>query len=132
MTVAFFPGKFSPPHLGHILTIMNVYDEYDRIIVGITEGPPRVNTKEEAYVILNQVFRKLQKIELRLIEGTMDDGSAMNNLPDEWDILLTGNPLVIDIARANRWNYRYVPRSKGIGYSGTELRKLYEMESNTD
>ena len=57
MTVAFFPGKFMPPHLGHIETIMDVYDEYDRIIVGITEGPPRVMRNLPILMDLPMKFR---------------------------------------------------------------------------
>lgn len=128
MVVALFCGKFQPPHLGHVLTIMSVYDDYDKIIVGITEGPPRIMTKEEVYNELNKVFKYLPKIELCLIKNTLDDESAIPYLPDGWDVILTGNAYVIDLARKKGWKYRYVPRSKGIGYSGRELRKLYGVD----
>ena len=30
--VAFFPGKFQPPHLGHIITLMRIYKKFDKPI----------------------------------------------------------------------------------------------------
>lgn len=130
MTIAFFPGKFQPVHLGHIITILSVYDDYDEIIVGITEGPPRIMNKEQVYDILNEIFKHLPKVKLYIIKHTLDDESAIPYLPKNWDVILTGNPAVIDLARRKGWKYRYVPRTRGIGYSGTELRKLYGMETN--
>lgn len=125
--IAFLPGKFQPPHIGHILSIINIYNDYDKIIIGITEGKPRVMTKEEVGEIFRDIFVHLPKIEIYLIKNTMDDESAMPYLPKDWDIIVTGNPFVIDLARKYKWKYRFLPRSKGIGYSGSELRKLYEL-----
>lgn len=125
--IAFFPGKFQPPHLGHILTILQYYDEYDKIIVGVTEGPPRIMTLDETCNILRKVFKYMNKIEIYPIKYTMDDESAIPYLPKEWDIVITGNPKVVELARKYKWKCRYVSRAKGIGYSGTELRKLWNM-----
>lgn len=128
MVIAFFPGKFQPPHLGHILTILQYYDEYDKIIVGVTEGPPRVMTLDDTCSILKECFRYLPKIEVYPIKYTMDDKSALPYLPSGWDEILTGNPYVINLAKEMGWKYRFVERSSGIGYSGTELRKLWNMK----
>ena len=132
MSIALFCGKFQPPHLGHLQTIMSIYDEYDKIIVGITEGPPRIMTKEQVYDEFYKVTKYLPKIELYMIKNTLDDESAIPYLPKDWNVILTGNPYVIDLARRKGWKYRYVPRSEGLGYSGTELRKLYEMEVDSN
>lgn len=127
MTTAFFPGKFQPPHLGHLLTINKIYDEYDKIIIGVTEGPPRVMSLEETCNILREVTKYMKKIEIYPIKYTMDDESAIPYLPKKWDVILTGNPYVIRLAKKYNWKYKLIPRSKGIGYSGTELRKLYKL-----
>jgi len=37
-----FPGKFQPPHLGHIITIMRLRKDYNKIIIGITDDKPEV------------------------------------------------------------------------------------------
>ena len=39
--VAVFSGKFSPPHTGHILSILKIAKEYDCIIVPILDYPHR-------------------------------------------------------------------------------------------
>jgi len=127
MTVAFFPGKFQPPHLGHILTLLDVYDKYDKLIIGVTEGPPRVMSLDDTVKILEDIFRHIPFVVIFPIKGTLDDDSALPYLPKDWDVIVTGNEFVIDVAKEHGWNWEFIPRSKGIGYSGTELRKLYEL-----
>ena len=41
-SVAFFPGKFQPVHMGHITSLMKIYDDYDKIIIGITSDSPAI------------------------------------------------------------------------------------------
>jgi len=125
--IGLFVGKFQPPHLGHVISIMSIYNDYDKIIIGVTEGEPRVMSLDKTVTILDLVFEHLPKIEVYPIKGTLDNRSAIPYLPDEWDEIITGNSLVINLAKEEGWNYRYLPRTKGIGYSGTELRKLYEL-----
>ena len=31
MVTALFPIKGQPPHIGHVLTLVRIYDEYDKI-----------------------------------------------------------------------------------------------------
>lgn len=123
--IAFFPGRFQPPHLGHITTIMNMYDKYDKIIVGITEGKPSILSVDKVYDMLNNIFKHLPKIELCKIKHTLDDGSAVPYVPKGWDVLLTGNKLVLGIAEKYGWKAEFIPRSHGIGFSGSDLRQLY-------
>ena len=47
MATVFFPGKFQPVHLGHIISIMNIYEKFDKIIIGITQDKPEVLTQNE-------------------------------------------------------------------------------------
>lgn len=121
---ALFVGKFQPPHLGHITTIMNQYGRYEKIIVGVTEGEPRVMSLEETCDILQNIFKYLPKVEIYPIKNTLDDESAIPYLPKGWDVLLSGNDYILKLCKKHGWNCKYIPRSKGIGYSGTELRSL--------
>jgi len=127
MVTAFFPGKFQPPHLGHILTINKIYNQYDKIIIGVTEGPPRVMSLEDTCNILRETFKYMPKIEIYPIINTMDNETAIPYLPKDWDVILTGNEYVVGLAKKYGWNYKRIARSKGIGYSGTEIRKLYGL-----
>ena len=40
MSTAFFPGKFHPPHIGHVQTILDILPDYDKVIIGVTERAP--------------------------------------------------------------------------------------------
>ncbi|GAG88774.1 unnamed protein product, partial [marine sediment metagenome] len=103
----------------------SIYNNYDKIIIGITEGGPRVMTREETQEIFSRVFKYLSKVELFLIKNNIDDESAIPYFPKIWDVILTGNPSVIELAKKYNWKYRFIPRSEGIGYCGTEIRKLW-------
>jgi len=126
--IAFFPGKFQPPHLGHVLTIMSVYDLYDEIIIGITDdGPficPRPYTKE----VFEKVFRFLPKVRIVLIDGILCDKKSLLGLP-RFNVLLSGNPDVIDWAIKHNANCENIPRSEGLGFSGTGIRSIPEYKS---
>lgn len=121
MTTILFPGKFQPPHIGHILTISKLL-KHGRVIVGITEGEPRVISREEVQTIFETVFTT--RAGYKFIDGTLTDYTDMDKLP-EFDVVATGNDEVIEWGLKLGLSVKKVPRSKGIGYSGTELRELH-------
>jgi len=121
--IAFFPGKFQPPHLGHIITIMDLYDKYDKIIIAITDDVPRVSSSTERKSIFERVFRHLEKVEVVLIPGVLTKYKTTTDLP-HFDVCLSGNEDVIDRMKRLGKKVTKVPRSVGIGYSGREIRKL--------
>jgi len=123
MSTAFFPGKFQPVHLGHILTIMSLYEKYDKIIVGITEDIPEVMPQIERKKTFERIFKHLPKFEIVLIKGTIENSTSPDNLPD-FDVCLTGNPKVIEKLNKYGLKTKLVKRSEGVGYSGTEIRTL--------
>ena len=81
MKIAFFPGKFQPVHLGHIVTLMSIYNEYDKIIVGITEDKPDIISQEERKSIFESVLKYLPKFEIVLIKGTIVTVYHLNIYP---------------------------------------------------
>ena len=121
--IAFFPGKFQPPHLGHVLTIMDLYDKYDKVIVAITDDAPRVSSSTERKSIFERVFRYLEKVEVVLIPGVLTQYKTTTDLP-HFDVCLSGNEDVIAKMKKLGKKATKVPRSIGIGYSGREIRKL--------
>ena len=132
MSVAFFPGKFQPPHLGHVETINRILEDYDKVIIGITEDKPRVMSQKEVAQHFKKAFKHLRPdkfIEIIFLKGKLCDWSeeyAMKNLPD-FDVLITaGNTEVEEWARSCDIPVINIPRSEGVGFSGTELRKIYE------
>ena len=123
MTIAFFPGKFQPPHLGHIQTLMNIYSDYDEIIVGISEDEPQIMPPEKVREIFESVLKYLPKFKIVMIKGTLTTWKTTDGLP-EFDVLLTGNDKVVKWAKEMGIKTAFVPRSKGLGYSGTEIRRI--------
>lgn len=123
MRVAFFPGKFQPPHIGHIETIMSLYDEYDTIIVGITEDMPQVIRPIEIKNKFSNIFKYLPKFKFEIIKGILTESKSFDHLPN-FNVLLSGNEKVIQKAKLLGFKTKFIERSEGIGYSGTEIRSL--------
>lgn len=127
LTVAIFPGRFQPPHLGQILTIMDIYDDYDRIILAVTnytyEGKkPHVLPQEVVQQVLEDVFVHLPKIKVVLTEEGFPVRKTFDDLP-KFDIVVTGNRKTIKNMKSLGTPARYVPRTEGVGYASETLRK---------
>lgn len=139
MKTAFFPGKFQPLHIGHIETICRIlgdmeYRDIDKLVIGVTEGPPRVMDRRDVYnrlYLIFEPFTLFDTIQIVEIDGVLTDYTDRDELPD-FDIVYTGNDEVIEWAQNMGYEAKFFKRSNGIGYSGEELRKLYGMESGKD
>jgi nicotinamide mononucleotide adenylyltransferase len=123
--IAFFPGKFHPPHIGHILTILNILPKYKKLIIGVTEDIPenKVINCEGIINTLNLFFKSFNNVEITLIKGTLTKKTNLDGLP-EFDILLSGNEEVLKWAENYKLKSCYVPRSDGFLCSGNEIRFL--------
>ena len=123
--IAFFPGKFQPPHLGHVLTILDLSDKYDEIIVGVTEDKPEVISQTERVEIFMKVFRRSTNIRVVPIQGIISNyrKNDIKNLPN-FDVCISGNQKVLDQLALLGYETTYQGRSVGIGYSGSEIRSL--------
>ena len=123
--IAFFPGKFHPPHIGHIQTILNILPEYKKVIIGVSEDLPsdKIITNPDAILsALKSFFITFNNIEVCKITGILSNKKNINDLPD-FDILLSGNEKVLSWANKFGIKSKYIPRSEGALFSGTEIRK---------
>lgn len=128
MTIAFFPGRFQPPHLGHVLTLMRIYPQYDRIVVGISEMTYGGRKKPVLSIrvvkeILENVFQYLPKFEVILSGESVITRETFDDLP-KFDIIVNGNPITIHRLERIGVKCKFEPRSEGIGWRGTELREV--------
>ena len=124
--VAFFPGKFHPPHFGHIITILHILPKYKKLILGVSGHVPKdsvIATQEEIIGGLEEVFQNFENVEVCTIKGTLTDSKSVSYLP-EFDILLSGNPEVLSWAKKMNINVEYVPRSEGVLFSGHKIRSI--------
>lgn len=129
--VAFLPGKFHPPHIGHILTILKVLPKYKKLIIGVTEDTPKeeVTTAQGIVNTLSLFFDGFDNIDVLLIRGVLTEKKDTDGLP--WfDILLSGNESVLNWAAQNGVASCFIPRSKGFLCSGTEVRSVLKENSN--
>ena len=121
--IAFFPGKFHPPHLGHLRSIMYLMKKYDTLIVGVSEHIPEapITTVDNIIGILDSFFEYFDNVELTRIKGTLIHKTDLSGLP-LFDVLVSGNQDVLDWAEKMGIKYEFMPRSEGYLFSGTEIR----------
>ena len=127
MKVAFFPGKFHPPHIGHILTILNILPKYKKLIIGISGDTPddKITTPDDIKETLGMFFKNFENLELCIIRGVLIYKENLEGLP-KFDILLSGNPDVLEWAKTQGVQTKLIPRSEGVFCSGTEIRKILD------
>jgi len=126
LKTVFFPGKFHPPHLGQIQTILNIMSKYQKVIVGVSEHKPeggQIMTPQEIITSLKDLFKHFDGVDVCLIKGVLVEKTDLSGLP-QFDLLLSGNPDVLSWAEKLNLNAEYVPRSYGAGCSGTNVRRV--------
>ena len=131
MTTAIFPVKGQPPHIGHVLTLSRIYNEYDKIIIHVVSGPGKQFHEEDFFLppeevvqTFRDVFKHMPKIEVVLGKEHLRDRASFDDLP-YFDVIVTGNKEFIENMKSQK-PVRFIPRSTIGGYdiSGTELRKV--------
>jgi len=127
-SVAFFPGKFQPVHMGHITSLMKIYDDYDKIIIGITSDSPTILSLQERREVFEKVLSKFNKFKYVFFDTALVDIKDKAILP-AFDVCVTGNSAVVDYMEKNNFKTRILSRSEGVGYSGTEIRSIPENKS---
>ena len=126
--VAFFPGKFQPVHMGHITSLMRIFDDYDKIIIGITSDSPNVLSLNERKGVFESVLSRFNKFEYVFFDTALVDIKDKTILP-QFDICVSGNQAVIDFMEKNNFKTRSLDRSEGVGYSGTEIRSISDNKN---
>ena len=126
---AIFLGKFQPPHLGHVKTIIDVSKAYSKVIVGVTKGTPMILEYDEVKNIFEHIFESNNKIEIVVVEGVVEDGTAKLDELD-FDIVVSGNNKVLETLKSRGYETKFQKRTDGIGYSGSEIRALNNPHKN--
>ena len=120
--IALFPCKANPPHLGHIITLLKIKDDYDKIIVDLLDADLLISA-EESIEILKQVFdyfpEKFIFTTHKESYGAMKDFS---NLPS-FDIVVTGNEKIYKNMQKNGFKIRIIERIPS--YYGEYIREAY-------
>ena len=131
MVTALFPIKGQPPHIGHVLTLVRIYDEYDKILVRIIATPGKyyspddfILPTEKAASIFLEIFKHMPKIEVIVSKEHLRDMKSIES-PPFFDVIVSGNKRFLEGVKHLK-PVRYVPRSQinGFNISGETLREL--------
>lgn len=127
MTTALFPGKFQPPHIGHIMLAAYCLQKYDSVIICITTDTPQFVPHDEVERIFKIVFYD-KEFTFVSIDGTLIDRKDISILPT-FDVVVSGNPQVHEWAEGLGIKYEEAPYWDVPGASGTIMRKIYGIDS---
>ncbi|MDD3493461.1 MAG: hypothetical protein PHU95_02800 [Candidatus Thermoplasmatota archaeon] len=122
--IALFPCKLDPPHLGHVVTLLDIKDDYDTIILDVLDGgPERLITVEEAVSLIHRVLRHFPgKYEYRVHKKSYASTGGFCDLPN-FDVVVSGNQALLDNMREQGYKTRYVERVPV--YRGEFMREAY-------
>jgi hypothetical protein len=136
-TVGVFSGRFDPPHLGHLMTILSLCRDYARVVVPILDYPQREACSSQAAMsIFESIFDGLfpeacaGKVEFCVNDIHMGKITAEQydmflcscGLSRDNSVYLSGNPLVITHMESIGVRNRFIERSFDSIYSGTIIR----------
>jgi cytidyltransferase-like protein len=129
--IAFFPGKFHPPHLGHLKTLLDLSKKYNKLIIGVSEHTPdsAVTNVDNIVSMLKSLFEYHSAIEVVRIKGVLVEKTNTEGLP-KFDILLSGNPDVLSWAKGLGVLNQFISRADGNLFSGTEIREVLGENDN--
>lgn len=135
---AIFSGRFSPPHLGHLHTILNITKVYGRVLVVILDYPDReVCSADEARDIFNGIFDAMFPETTRsTVQVVINDIHFAAITFAEYDLLLrnhgvclnhsiylSGNIEVLENMKKVGIRCRYFSRTDDYLYTGTAIRE---------
>jgi len=124
-----------PPHIGHVLSIVRLYAEYESIILYVLPYPHPYYSKEDFILhpntvisIFKEIFKYMPKVRVILSKGQLRDRTSFDDLP-QFDVIVTGNQELIKSLKGKKPT-RFFPRSK-IGrftINGTMMREIWRKQ----
>jgi len=129
--VAIFSGRFSPIHIGHVLTILKLLDKYSSVVVVILDYEDRTLTADEVKSIVERIFEHNSKGRVIAIVNNIHFAKITKkeylSLLSDFDInvndaiYVSGNEEVLKNFDKLGIEHEHMPRS--CGFSGTEIRE---------
>jgi len=123
---AVFIGKFQPPHIGHMITAKRLLAQYAHVIVAVTDGKPNIMSPKTVLDIFKEVLGN-EGFSYKHIDGAVDEGTAKFSF--NFDIICSGNPLVLDLLKKQGYNVEFFERSNDDYFTGTSIRASYINKS---
>ena len=131
-----FPGRFQPPHWGHVHAIREILREVDEVVVVI--GSAQFNyilkdpfTAGERIWMLREALReggvdlsRVVAIPVANVENNLEWLGRVKSLAPPFHVVYTGNPYVALLFREAGHEVRQQPMYQREIYSSTRVREL--------
>lgn len=136
MKRALFPGRFQPPHWGHVYAVMEILREVDEVVVAV--GSAQFNyllkdpfTAGERIWMLREALReggvdlgRVVTIPIPNVENNLEWLGRVRSYAPPFQVVYTGNPFVALLFREAGYEVRQQPMYHREKYSSTRVREL--------
>ncbi|MEL9989992.1 MAG: nicotinamide-nucleotide adenylyltransferase [Thermoproteus sp.] len=133
---ALFPGRFQPPHWGHVRAVEAILREVDELIVSV--GSAQFNyllkdpfTAGERIWMLREALReggvdlsRVIIVPIPNVENNLEWIGRVKSYVPPFDVVYTGNPFVAMLFRDAGYEVRQQPMYQREMYSSTRVREL--------
>ena len=120
--IALFPCKANPPHIGHIITLLKIKDDYDRIIVDLLDTDLLISTEESIEILKNVLDFFPDKFSFTTHKDSYASIENFDNLP-KFDVVVSGNEKVCKNMKRNGFEVRFIERIPS--FYGEYIREAY-------
>ena len=90
LKVALFPCKVNPPHIGHIITLLRIKEDYNKIIIDILDADLLISAKEAIFMLKEILDNFPDKFEYRTHKISYTKIRNLSKFP-KCDVVVTGN-----------------------------------------
>jgi len=117
---ALFSGRFDQIHLGHVISIMRLSDQFDEVLVVILDYPERAFPVEYVRTVLSEALSHCKGV-FQVFTNNTHFAKITTKELEEWDfdVYCSGNMEVLNHIRTQGKKIQYVERA-------------YEYEASAD
>ena len=120
--IALFPCKANPPHIGHIVTLLRIKDDYDKIIIDLLDTDLLISAEESISILRKVLDHFSGKFEYWTHEDSYATLNEFDNLP-EFDVVVTGNKKIYENMKKNGFEVKFIERTPS--FYGEFIREAY-------
>ena len=127
MTTAIFPIRGQPPHIGHVLTIVSLYAQYDKVIVHVADLEDQFLPITNVVDTFKKIFKYMPNLQVVSSKGLFRNRIKFDDLPP-FDEVVSGNSKCLCSLAESKCSFslRWIDRSNIGDYdiSGTVLKLM--------
>jgi nicotinamide mononucleotide adenylyltransferase len=120
--IALFPCKANPPHIGHIITLLRIKDDYDKIIIDLLDVDLHIKPKKSITIFKQILDHFPNKFEYNIHKVSYTKTKIFDDIPN-CDVIVTGNKKVYKNMKKNGLNVKLLERVPI--YKGRYIREAY-------